>query len=109
MMIPERPALERRVLSALDGSGGAAPRIPVLLGGCGSGRTSVLLRLRDLIGRTQAHYLDIERGELFMALGRYNGSRGRAAYPDAILAAWRNRWSYDPKAVEPPVPNARIG
>ncbi len=61
MMIPERPALERRVLSALDGSGGAAPRIPVLLGGCGSGRTSVLLRLRDLIGRSQAHYLDIER------------------------------------------------
>ena len=55
------------------------------------------------------HYLDIERGDLFMALGRYNGSRGRAAYPDSILTAWKNRWSYEPKAVEPPVPNARIG
>ena len=59
MMIPERPALEKRVLSALDAAN--APRIPVLLGGCGSGRTSVLLRLRDLIGRTQAQYIDIER------------------------------------------------
>jgi hypothetical protein len=61
MMIPERPALERRVLAALDGAGGAKPRIPVLLGGCGSGRTSLLLRLRDLIGRSQSQYIDVER------------------------------------------------
>ena len=61
MMIPERPVLERRVLSALDGGSPAGARIPVLLGGCGSGRTSVLLRLRDLIGRGQAQYLDVER------------------------------------------------
>jgi len=61
MMIPERPTLERRVLAALDGSPGGSPRIPVLLGGCGSGRTSLLLRLRDLIGRSQAQYVDVER------------------------------------------------
>jgi hypothetical protein len=62
MMIPERPSLERRVLSALDGSGGGGgPRIPIILGGCGTGRTSLLLRLRDLIGRTQAQYIDTER------------------------------------------------
>jgi predicted transcriptional regulator len=61
MMVPERPMLERRVLAALDGSAGAGPRIPVVVGGCGSGRTSLLLRLRDLIGRTQAQYIDIER------------------------------------------------
>ena len=61
MMIPERPSLERRVLAALEGSQGNGPRIPVLLGGCGSGRTSVLLRLRDLIGRTSSPYIDIER------------------------------------------------
>jgi hypothetical protein len=61
MMIPERPTLERRVLAALDGSTGNGPRIPVVLGGCGSGRTSLLLRLRDLIGRNQAQYVDIER------------------------------------------------
>ncbi len=39
------------------------------------------------------HYLDRENGNLFMALGRYNGSRGKAEYPDAVLAAAR-RWGY---------------
>jgi soluble lytic murein transglycosylase-like protein len=38
------------------------------------------------------HYLDRERGELFMALGRYNGSRGQAPYPNAVLAAGR-QWA----------------
>jgi len=61
MMVPERPTLERRVLAALDGAAGGGPRIPVVLGGCGSGRTSLLLRLRDLIGRNQAQYIDVER------------------------------------------------
>ena len=37
------------------------------------------------------HYLDLERGDLFMALGRYNGSRGRPEYPNAVLAA-RRQW-----------------
>ena len=41
------------------------------------------------------HYLDIEKGDLFRALGRYNGSLGRAEYPDAVHAAWRGRWKYD--------------
>jgi soluble lytic murein transglycosylase-like protein len=40
------------------------------------------------------HYIDIERGDLFRALGRYNGSLGRPEYPNAVLAAWK-RWSYD--------------
>jgi len=40
------------------------------------------------------HYLDVERGDLFLALGRYNGSRGREAYPNAVLAAWQGRWAY---------------
>jgi hypothetical protein len=61
MMIPERPSLERRVLAALDGSTGTGPRIPVVIGGCGSGRTSLLLRLRDLIGRAGTQYVDVER------------------------------------------------
>ena len=37
------------------------------------------------------HYLNLEQGDLFMALGRYNGSRGQPAYPQAVLAA-RRRW-----------------
>ena len=40
------------------------------------------------------HYLDSERGDLFMGLGRYNGSRGQRAYPDAVLAAQR-QWQYE--------------
>ncbi|MES2535141.1 MAG: lytic transglycosylase domain-containing protein [Pseudomonadota bacterium] len=38
-------------------------------------------------------YMDMERGNLFLALGRYNGSRGRPDYPNAVLAAWK-RWEY---------------
>ena len=59
------------------------------------------------------HYLDIEKGDLFMALGRYNGSRGRKEYPDAVLAAWNNRWHYAPSPMnipaEPPAPPPRVG
>jgi len=36
------------------------------------------------------HYLDRERGDTFLALGRYNGSRGRAEYPNAVYAAAKN-------------------
>jgi soluble lytic murein transglycosylase-like protein len=42
------------------------------------------------------HYLDVEKGDLFLALGRYNGSRGRSEYPNAVLAAWKTRWHYEP-------------
>ena len=49
------------------------------------------------------HYVERERGDLFMALGRYNGSRGRPQYPDAVFAAGKN-WDFrDP----PPAP-ARV-
>ena len=41
------------------------------------------------------HYLNREKGDLFLALGRYNGSRGRAPYPDAVLAAKR-LWDFTP-------------
>jgi len=37
------------------------------------------------------HYLKLEDGQLAMALGRYNGSRGQNAYPQAVLAA-QQRW-----------------
>jgi len=41
------------------------------------------------------HYLDIENGDYFRALGRYNGSLGRAEYPNMVRAAWQGRWKYD--------------
>ncbi len=37
------------------------------------------------------HYLDREKGDLFMGLGRYNGSRGKSPYPDAVLGA-KKQW-----------------
>ena len=41
------------------------------------------------------HYLDIEKGDLFRALGRYNGSLGKPEYPNMVRAAWQNQWSYE--------------
>ncbi len=41
------------------------------------------------------HYLDIEKGDYFRALGRYNGTLGRPEYPDLVFSAWRGRWKYD--------------
>jgi soluble lytic murein transglycosylase-like protein len=43
------------------------------------------------------HYLNLERGDLFMTLGRYNGSRGRPEYPDLVFGA-RKSWIFKPPA-----------
>jgi len=40
-------------------------------------------------------YLDMERGDYYRALGRYNGSLGQPEYPNLVLSAWRGRWKYD--------------
>jgi soluble lytic murein transglycosylase-like protein len=39
------------------------------------------------------HYLDIEKGDYFRALGRYNGSLGQAEYPTLVVNAWKNKWT----------------
>jgi hypothetical protein len=57
-MLTPRTTLARRVTAALDAS---PSRIPVLLGGCGSGRTTVLRQLRERIGRTAVQHIDVER------------------------------------------------
>jgi len=44
------------------------------------------------------HYLDIENGDVYRALGRYNGSLGRAEYPNAVVAAMIRTWQYAPGA-----------
>src|SRR5260221_4973264 len=56
-MLTARSTLMRRVNAALDAS---PSRIPVLLGGCGSGRTTLAHQLRDWIGRTSVQYVDVE-------------------------------------------------
>ena len=40
------------------------------------------------------HYLDIEKGNYFRALGRYNGSLGKATYPNLVKNAWHSNWAY---------------
>jgi len=40
-------------------------------------------------------YIDMEKGNLYLALGRYNGSRGKPQYPNAVLAAWK-KWEFNP-------------
>ncbi len=56
-MLTPRSTLTRRIAAALD----ATPsRIPVLLGGCGSGRTELLHQVRERIGRSTSQYIDIE-------------------------------------------------
>jgi len=41
------------------------------------------------------HYIDLENGDYFRALGRYNGSLGKPEYPNLVLSAWKGRWKYD--------------
>src|SRR6266850_2672182 len=57
-MLTPRTGLTRRAMAALDAS---PSRIPVLVGGGGSGRTTLLRQLHDRIGRTSAQYIDVER------------------------------------------------
>lgn len=42
------------------------------------------------------HYIDIERGDLYRALGRYNGSLGQPEYPTLVVNAWKRNWDYTP-------------
>ena len=44
------------------------------------------------------HYLDIEKGDLYRALGRYNGSLGKPEYPNMVRAAWQSQWGHEKTA-----------
>jgi len=57
-MLTPRTTLARRVSAALDAS---PSRIPVLLGGCGTGHTTLLRQLRERLGRTAVQHVDVER------------------------------------------------
>jgi SAM-dependent methyltransferase len=57
MMAPHA-GLERRLVAALEAT---PPRIPVVLGGCGTGRTTAMHSLAERLGRDQCQYIDVER------------------------------------------------
>ncbi|MBI3068945.1 MAG: lytic transglycosylase domain-containing protein, partial [Betaproteobacteria bacterium] len=46
------------------------------------------------------HYLDMEQGNYFRALGRYNGTLGRPEYPTMVVRAWLNQWRYPVRTAE---------
>lgn len=46
------------------------------------------------------HYLDIENGDLYRALGRYNGSLGKPEYPNIVRSAWEGRWGWGPRVMQ---------
>jgi hypothetical protein len=78
--------LTRTVAAAID----AAPsRIPVLVGGCGSGRTTLLHQIRDRVGRSMSQYVDVERS---------------ATTPERFLKALCDSSPFPPVA---PAPGAR--
>ncbi|HUL72274.1 MAG TPA: hypothetical protein VLT86_04190 [Vicinamibacterales bacterium] len=88
-MIVERPNLERRVLASLE-----AARIPVLLGACGTGRTSTLLRLARLLGPDRAQYLDVAAAattpeRCLASIGGVCRFRARSSAPAAVPASAR--------------------
>lgn len=45
------------------------------------------------------HYLNMEKGDLYRALGRYNGSLGQPEYPNMVRAAWESTWKLPPRLV----------
>lgn len=52
------------------------------------------------------HYLDIEKGNLYRALGRYNGSLGKPEYPNMVRAAWHKYWNTKPTTARSNDPRA---
>jgi soluble lytic murein transglycosylase-like protein len=48
------------------------------------------------------HYLDIEKGDLYRALGRYNGSLGKPDYPNLVRGAWEKKWGWTPSTANTP-------
>jgi soluble lytic murein transglycosylase-like protein len=54
------------------------------------------------------HYLDVEKGDLVRALGRYNGSLGKSQYPNLVIGAWRGAWRYQGELASLPVRHSPI-
>jgi len=91
----------RKYAVSTAGARGLMQVMPFWVGVIGSNEDNLFhlrtnLRFGCVIMR---HYLDIEKGDLFRALGRYNGSLGRPEYPNMVLHAWQE-WAYAPSGGE---------
>ncbi|MDB5806715.1 MAG: lytic transglycosylase subunit [Betaproteobacteria bacterium] len=88
------------------GARGYMQIMPFWTGLIGDGDSRKLFDMRTNIRMgcvIMRHYLDLEHGDLYMALGRYNGSRGKPEYPNAVTAAWKKNWAWVPEKLPPPV------
>ncbi|CAN5148827.1 lytic transglycosylase domain-containing protein [soil metagenome] len=88
----------RKHVVSVAGARGLMQVMPFWTAQIGNGDPRTLFDLRTNLryGCTiLRYYLDRESGDLYFALGRYNGSRGRPEYPNAVLSASR-RWQLPP-------------
>lgn len=82
---------------SVAGARGYMQVMPFWAGLIGSGDNNNLFHLRTNLRYgcvILRHYLDIEGGDLYRALGRYNGSLGRPGYPTLVVRAWQHDWHY---------------
>lgn len=87
----------RKYAVSSAGARGFMQVMPFWIGLIGSANQDLFhLRINLRYGCTiLRHYLDIEKGDLFRALGRYNGSLGQPGYPNMVRSAWERNWSWN--------------
>jgi soluble lytic murein transglycosylase-like protein len=91
----------RKYAISTAGARGYMQVMPFWTGLIGSGDNHNLFHLRTNLRYgcvILRHYLDIENGDLYRALGRYNGSLGRPEYPTGVLGTMNRNWQYAPAA-----------
>ena len=89
----------RKYAISSAGARGYMQVMPFWTGLIGSGANHNLFHLRTNLRYgcvILRYYLDIENGDLYRALGRYNGSLGRSEYPNGVLAVMNRNWHYAP-------------
>jgi soluble lytic murein transglycosylase-like protein len=89
----------RKYAISTAGARGYMQVMPFWTGLIGSGDNHNLFHLRTNLRYgcvILRHYLGVENGDLYRALGRYNGSLGRPEYPTAVVAAMTRHWQYTP-------------
>ncbi len=97
----------RRYSVSYAGARGYMQVMPFWADAIGDGDASKLFDMRTNLRygcNILRHYIDLERGDLYLALGRYNGSRGRPEYPNAVMRAMQ-KWAF--RLGAPPSATAR--
>ncbi len=97
-VIQYESAFHKYAISAA-GARGYMQVMPFWTGLIGSGDNHNLFHLRTNLRYgcvILRHYLDVENGDLYRALGRYNGSLGRPEYPTGVLTTMNRNWQYAP-------------